>query len=87
VISFFGMKTTVEIEDRLFERAKAEALRRKTTLRRLIEAGLRHELTRPPKAGKFRLRDASFKGGGGLMPGVDFSNWEQMHELTYGDRG
>jgi hypothetical protein len=81
------MKTTVEIEDRLFEQAKREALRRKTTLRRLIEAGLRYELKRPAKPKKFKLRDASFKGGGGLMPGVDFKNWDQMHELTYGDRG
>jgi hypothetical protein len=81
------MKTTVEIEDRLFERAKSEALRRKTTLRKLIEAGLRHELAEPAKPKKFKLRDASFKGGGGLLPGVDLSNWEQMHELTYGDRG
>ena len=81
------MKTTVEIEDRLFARAKQEALRRKTTLRKLIERGLRHELGLPARKTKFRLRDASFKGGGGLQPGVDLSNWEQMHELTYGDRG
>jgi hypothetical protein len=81
------MKTTIEIEDRLFERAKREALRRKTTLRRLVESGLRREIERPAAKAKFKLRDASFKGGGGLLPGVDLSNWDQMHELTYGDRG
>ena len=81
------MKTTVEIEDHLFERAKDEARRRRTTLRRLIEEGLRRELKKPAKPKKFKLRDASFKRGGGLMPGIDFSNAEQMHELMYGDRG
>lgn len=81
------MKTTVEIEDRLFEQAKREALRRKTTLRCLIEAGLRNELKRPPTRKKFKLRDGSFKGGGGLMPGIDFSNWEQIRSIMYEGHG
>ena len=81
------MKTTVEIEDRLFERAKREALRRKTTLRKLIERGLRHELGQPARKTEFRLRDASFKGGGGLQPGIDLSNWEQIRDIIYEGRG
>jgi hypothetical protein len=81
------MKTTVEIEDHLFERAKDEARRRKTTLRRLIEEGLRHELKRPAKQQKFKMRDGSFKGGGGLMPGIDFSNWDQIRDIIYEGHG
>ena len=80
------MKTTVEIEDRLFERAKREALRRKTTLRRLIETGLRRELTRPAKRKKCVFKDESV-GGDGLQPGIDLSNWAQIRDIIYEGRG
>ena len=81
------MKTTVEIEDRLLTRAKDEARRRKTTLRRLIEEGLRFELKQKATRMKFRLRDAAFTGGGGLQPGVDLSNWDQIRGLVYEGHG
>ena len=81
------MKTTVDIDDHLLTRAKDAARKRKTTLRRLIEEGLRHELSQRPKQKRFRLRDASFKGGGGLQPGVDLSNWDQILEILYEGRG
>jgi hypothetical protein len=80
------VKTTVDIDDHLLTRAKEAARKRKTTLRRLIEEGLRHELAQSPKQKRFRLRDASFKGGRGLQPGIDLSNPDQMLELMYGDR-
>ena len=56
------MKTTVEISDVLFERARAAAKQRGTTLRALIEDGLSTVLNAPkPKAVK-PMRDFSFGG-------------------------
>ena len=56
------MKTTVDIADPLFARAKGEAERSGCTLRDLIELGLERELERRAHAKPFRLRDASVKG-------------------------
>lgn len=76
------MKTTIEIEDRLFDRAKREALRRKTTLRRLVEAGLRQELAKPAKRTAYRMTDRSV-GGDGLLPGVGPHNWLELSERPW----
>lgn len=66
-----GVKTTVEISDPLFEAARAEAQRTGSTLRDLIETGLRKVLDERRKARSqpFRLRDGSV-GGEGPHPGV-----------------
>jgi hypothetical protein len=80
------MKTTVDIADSLFETARRVAARQGTTLRALIEEGLRLALDRRrTKATAFTLRDASFKGDG-LRPGVDLANWNQIRAAIYEDR-
>ncbi len=59
------MKTTVDIADQLFEGARRLAAREGTTLRALIEEGLRAVLLSRRAAPKgFVLRDASFAGDG-----------------------
>ncbi len=60
------MKTTVEISDVLFERARAAAKQRGTSLRALIEAGLNNVLAGSESL-KSRpvLRDFSFGGSPG----------------------
>ncbi|MDJ0952636.1 MAG: DUF2191 domain-containing protein [Acidimicrobiia bacterium] len=78
------MKTTVEIADELLKRAKQAALDRETTLRDLIERGLRRELDEPER--EFRLRDASV-GGAGTQPGIDEGDWRTIAELAYEGRG
>ena len=80
------MKTTVEISDRLATEAKAAAARDKTTLRALLEAGLRHVLRERRSKERFELRDASFRGRG-LQPGFGGSDWERMREAAYEGRG
>jgi Arc/MetJ family transcription regulator len=79
------MKTTIEISDALFEEAKRRAAERGTTLRALVEEGLREVLGAAP-AGTFTLRDASF-GGNGLRPEVREGSWERILELAYEGRG
>jgi len=81
------MKTTVEISDALFEEAKAVASRERTTVRALIEDGLRRVLgERRTGRQAFVLRQASFKGRG-LQPHVAEGGWERLRELTYEGRG
>ncbi len=56
------MKTTVEISDVLFERARAVAKQRGTSLRALIEAGLTNVLNAPKAKAVQPIRDFSFGG-------------------------
>ena len=77
------MKTTIEIADLLFEEARALAEREQTTLRALVEEGLRAVLSAKTAAKPFKLRDASFKGGRGLTPEAAALGWERIRELAY----
>jgi len=58
------MKTTIEIADPLLAEAKTLAAREQTTVRALVEEGLRHVVRarRPAKTARFKLRDASVRG-------------------------
>jgi len=80
------MKTTVEISDALAREAKEVAIREKTTLRELIEAGLRAVLRERRRKTGFRLRDASFVGNG-LQPEFRGADWERLREAAYEGRG
>jgi hypothetical protein len=80
------MKTTVEIADALAEEARAVAARERTTLRALMEAGLRRVLGERRQAGRFRLRDASFRGRG-LRPEFRDFDWQRIREAGYEGRG
>ena len=80
------MKTTVEIPDQLAEEAKALAARENTTLRDLIEAGLRIVLRERRRRSSFKLRDASFRGRG-LQPEFRDADWERLRQAAYEGRG
>lgn len=80
------MKTTIEIADALLDAAKRRARERGTTLRALVEEGLRTILDEVPARRSFELRDASVDGEG-LAPGVREGGWERIVELTYEGRG
>jgi DNA-binding HxlR family transcriptional regulator len=74
------MKTTVELSDALMESARKVAQSRSTTLRALMEEGLRHVIDKaktPPKAA-FRLKDARVKGQRMLLP--DPRSWRDLEE-------
>jgi hypothetical protein len=82
------MKTTVEIAPALLARAKKLAAQRQTTLRALIEAGLRHVLANEGGENRapYRLPDARVNGQG-VQPGIREGDWEQMRSLIYEGRG
>ena len=79
------MKTTVEISAALLEEAKRVASRESSTLRELIEEGLRRSLDERKKKKGFRLRRAAFRGKG-LQAGVSLE-WARLREDVYEGRG
>lgn len=80
------MKTTVEIPDALLRAARKVAAEEDTTVRALIEEGLRRALEQRQAGSRFRLRDASF-GEGGLHPDIREGSWERIRDLIYEGRG
>jgi ribosomal protein S5 len=80
------MKTTVEIPDALLREAKRVALREKTTVRALIERGLRAVVAGRRTAKPFTLRPAAFDGDG-LVAGRSLRDWEAIRDLSYSERG
>ena len=80
------MKTTVNIPDTLLEEARKIANQEQTTIKALIEEGLRLTIESRKHKSKFRLRKASFKGNG-LQPDVAGASWEKIRELSYERRG
>ncbi|MEJ2205303.1 MAG: DUF2191 domain-containing protein [Gemmatimonadota bacterium] len=79
------MKTTVEISDALLEAAKRLAAERGTTLRAVLEEGLR-SVVEASRREAFTLRDASV-GGRGLRADVQEGGWTRTAELAYEGRG
>ena len=75
------MKTTLEIADPLLREARKIATRDNTTLRALVEQGLRQVVAEKKKDKPFRLRDTSFKGDG-LQPDVANLNWQEILDLA-----
>ena len=81
------MKTTLDISDPLLNEARKIANRENTTLRALVEQGLRQVVTERKKPRKkFKLRDASFKGEG-LTPEFKDASWSEILEEAYRGRG
>lgn len=81
------MKTTVEISDALLTKVKRKVRNEGTTLRALVEEGLRRVVAEgeaPPRP--FRLRRASFRGEGLAEGGNDLS-WAAIRDRIYEGRG
>ncbi len=79
------VKTTLDIDDALVTRAKIAAARRRTTLTRLVEEGLRLRLAEPRRATAARVVLPVFNGGGGMRPGIDPCSNRSMLDAADGD--
>jgi len=78
------MKTTIEITDSLLEAAKAIAAEEGTTVRALVESGLRWRVAEHrAHYGVFKLEDAAFDGEG-IAPDLRAASWERIRDLAYG---
>jgi hypothetical protein len=80
------MKTTVELSDGLLREAKRLALKERTSVKALIEQGLRATLAERARARGFTLRKASFRGDG-LVSGRSLQDWAAIRDLAYSERG
>ncbi len=80
------MKTTIDLADPLLEEARKLARREGTTVRALVEQGLRMVLAQKRGTAPFRLRDATFAGDG-LRPELEGASWDRLRELAYEGRG
>jgi len=82
------MKTTIDLNDALFQAAKDTALREGTTLRAVVETALRQylDIQAARSRAPFQLRRHAF-GGGGLQPEAAAAGWERIRDLSYEGRG
>ena len=76
------MKTTVNLPDELLREAQEIARRERTTLRELIETGLRTVVKQRSGESRFVLEDASVDGRG-LQPPFRGAQWEQVRDAIY----
>ena len=81
-----SMKTTLDISDPLLREARRLAAREGRTLRSLVEQGLRSVVDEKKRRSPFRLRKASFKGGG-LQTDLRDAGWENIRDRAYEGRG
>lgn len=77
------MKTTVNLPDELLREAQNLARREGTTLRNLIENGLRTVVQQRADESRFTLEDASVDGRG-LQPEFRGAGWEHIRDAIHG---
>lgn len=80
------MKTTIEISDALLSEARRVAGREGSTVRALVEEGLRRTIEERKKTRSFRTRRATFRGKG-LQLQAAGASWETVRDLVYQGRG
>ena len=78
-------KTTVELPDSLLRQAKRVALKEHTTVKALIERGLRIVIGNSSRR-RFALKKASFRGDG-LVSGRSLQDWNAIRDAVYSERG
>jgi hypothetical protein len=80
------MKITIQITDSLLKEVRKLANEENTTLKSLMEEGLRRILSERKRRGKFKLRKATFKGNG-LQSNLEGGGWDRIRDLSYEGRG
>ena len=80
------VKTTIEIADDLAIKAKALAVKRATTLRAIIEQGIRATLEAEQELITFELKNMSANGHG-LRPEFKDKSWTEIRDAAYEGRG
>ena len=80
------MKTTIDISTALYDEVRRVAREENTTVKALVEDGLRHTLAEHKRRAPFTLRDATFKGNG-LRAEFSGASWDQIRNSVYEGRG
>ncbi len=81
-----NMKKTIQITDSIFEEARKLVFRDHTTMKALVEEGLRKVITGRKEQGPFRLRNASFRGRG-LQSDFTGTSWQAVRDAIYERHG
>ena len=79
------MKTTIDIQDELLERAKQRARTTGCTLRAVVEDGLRTVLASVPSENRYTMPDLRMGDPNAENP-LDRYSWPELRELIYGGR-
>lgn len=80
------MRTTLDLPDVLFRKAKRLAKERKVPFRAIVAEALARMLDEPKPKTRYQLPDRSFRGDG-LVNGLGDSDWERIRDLAYEGRG
>lgn len=78
------MKTTLDIQDALLERAKRHAKRVRRPLRAIVEDGLRHILSERAAPPTYTMPDASVGDPNAADP-LETLSWQDLREEIYGE--
>ena len=78
------MRTTLDINDELFRRAKRRAADEGEPFRAIVENALRFYLTKKPQARPYRLRWHTESGT--MQPGVRLDDRDALFDLMDGTR-
>ncbi len=80
------MRTTIDLPDGLYARVRRLTEATGRTLRDIAIEGLERVLKDASRPRRFRLQDGSW-GHGGLVDGLDETDWDRIRDLAYEDRG
>jgi hypothetical protein len=80
------MKVMIELSKPLLREAKEFAKRNGISLSTLVEQGLRKVVPQRKSKKRFRLRLVTV-GGDWLRPELRNASWDEILDLSYGDRG
>ncbi len=76
------MRTTVEINDELFRKAKKKAADEGVPFREVVESALRSYLTKKKGKSGYKLQWRPVKGR--LLPGVDLEDRDSLFDIMDG---
>ena len=77
------MRTTLELPDPLFKKAKKLARERGIPFREVVAEALRLLFREPNSERKpFVLKDTA-AGGSGLVNGLSWNDWDRIREISY----
>jgi len=78
------MKTTIDIADDVFLRAKTAAFERGVSFRTMVMLGLSLALESEEQCRVVKIKPVTFKGNG-LTPEFQNAGWSKIRDAAYGD--
>jgi len=80
------MRTTIDLPDGLYARVRRLAEATGRSLRDVAIEGLERVLKDASRRPRFHLQDGSW-GQGGLVDGLDETDWDRIRDIAYEARG